>query len=135
MKFAIIENGIVTNVILTSQEFVDENNISGVFSDTAGIGDTYANGVFTKPNAEESFEFVPVRPMYMRLALMEAGILETIESAIAQPGNEVSRIAFEYALEFNRNDPLIQGFSQALGLSSEIVDNIFKRGMALQSSG
>lgn len=134
MNFAVIENGIVKNVINATEEYISASGIEGVFSDIACIGDTYGNGVFTKPSVEEAFIFAPVKPMYMRISLMESGILETIEGAIAQPGNEVSKIAFEYALEFNRNDPLIQGFSQALGLSSEVVDNIFKRGMELQNA-
>lgn len=52
MKFAIIENGIVTNVALADGPIAP----NWIETDTAGIGWTYENGVFTAP-------VIPVPPV------------------------------------------------------------------------
>ena len=47
MRYAIVEKGVVVNVVLS-----DDPPKNGVASDTANIGDTYADGQFVAP--EES---------------------------------------------------------------------------------
>ena len=47
MRYAIIENGVVTNVVVASAEIAAENG--WVQCDHGGPGWTYANGVFTEP--------------------------------------------------------------------------------------
>lgn len=47
MRYAIIENGVVTNVVIASAEIAAENG--WVQCDQGSPGWTYANGVFTKP--------------------------------------------------------------------------------------
>ena len=44
MRYAIIENGIVTNVVES-----DIPPVNGASTNTGNIGDTYSNGVFTPP--------------------------------------------------------------------------------------
>lgn len=65
MKYAIITNGVVTNVAL-SDEALESNWVQ---SDTAAIGDIYADGQFTKPvpvvdplayQAERAMEYPPI---------------------------------------------------------------------------
>jgi hypothetical protein len=65
MKYAIIENGVVTNVALSDKAL--ESN--WVQSDTAAIGDLYADGQFTKPapyvdplayQVERAMEYPPI---------------------------------------------------------------------------
>jgi hypothetical protein len=65
MKYAIITNGVVTNVAL-SDEALESNWVQ---SDTAAIGDLYADGQFTKPapyvdplayQAERAMEYPPI---------------------------------------------------------------------------
>jgi hypothetical protein len=45
MRIAIVENGVVTNCVEADAAWALANN--GVQSDTAGIGDSFSNGVFT----------------------------------------------------------------------------------------
>ncbi|WP_313473945.1 DUF4376 domain-containing protein [Stutzerimonas kunmingensis] len=45
MNYAIIENGIVSNIVVASEALAD----NWVASQTAAIGDHYAAGVFTRP--------------------------------------------------------------------------------------
>jgi hypothetical protein len=134
MRYLILENNIVVNAITSTPEFIAESGMNAIQTDKGDIGDVYDGSVFTKPESKP-VEFSPVKPMYMRLALLEFGMLSVIESAISQPGSEVHKIAFEYALEFTRDDAMINGFALALGIPSESIDNLFKRGMELQASG
>lgn len=50
MRYAVISNGVVENVINADQNFVIDGKTL-VQSDTANIGFSYANGVFTDPNS------------------------------------------------------------------------------------
>jgi hypothetical protein len=57
MSFAVIENGIVTNVYV-SDSALNENDVQ---TDTAGIGWTYTNGAFSAPVTNGAFS-APVQP-------------------------------------------------------------------------
>ena len=46
-RYAIIENGLVTNVVTADAEFASQNG--WIDCPVAGPGWTYANGVFTEP--------------------------------------------------------------------------------------
>lgn len=49
-RYALVDAaGVVQNVILCAPDFAPPAGLSLVQSDTAGIGQTYANGVFTAP--------------------------------------------------------------------------------------
>jgi glyoxylate carboligase len=51
MRYAIIENGTVVNVVIATAQFAAEND--WIECPDAGPGWTYANGVFTAPVAVE----------------------------------------------------------------------------------
>jgi len=59
-----------------------------------------------------------------RLALLQGGILASVEAMIAQQ-DEATRIAWEYATEFRRSDPLLAALAQNLGLSEAQIDQFF----------
>ena len=64
-----------------------------------------------------------------RLALIGAGLLAQVNTAVANmPGDEgeAARIEWEYAQEVRRDSPLMAALSDALGLSEETLDNLFK---------
>ncbi|WP_416860561.1 hypothetical protein [Helicobacter ganmani] len=65
-----------------------------------------------------------------KLALLEAGLLERIEEAVQNMDKE-TQIAWEYATEFTRNNPLILGFAQVLKLSKKQIDNLFIKAKTL----
>lgn len=52
MRYAIVENGIVVNVIVAEQDFIDENYPDAIplsDEDRAGLSYTYENGKFIEP--------------------------------------------------------------------------------------
>lgn len=83
-------------------------------------------------SASQPPSFAPIKPMYMRLALLEFNMLASIEEALAVPENKAMQIAFEYALQFERNDPLINSFAQSFGLTTQQVDDLFSYAQEIQ---
>jgi hypothetical protein len=65
-----------------------------------------------------------------RLALLDAGFLESVEAAIAKAPPAV-RITYEDATEWWRDDPLIAELARALGLSESQVDELFVKASRL----
>ncbi|MDR2164869.1 MAG: hypothetical protein LBO79_04410 [Zoogloeaceae bacterium] len=65
-----------------------------------------------------------------RLALLEAGLLDDIETALQTLPRE-AQITWEYATEFARDWPLLLAVADALGLSEEALDQLFIRASAL----
>ncbi len=64
-----------------------------------------------------------------RIALSRAGLLSKAEATIAQmagQAGEEARIEWEYAAELKRDHPLIAALGQALGLSAEAIDDLFR---------
>jgi hypothetical protein len=63
-----------------------------------------------------------------RLALLGAGLLDTINAAIAaMPGaaGEAARIEWEFATTIERSNPLFAQLAEQIDLSSEQVDALF----------
>ena len=54
MRYAVIENGVVTNAIMLASpdDLLPEDGQTFVQSDVASVGYTYADGVFTAPAVE-----------------------------------------------------------------------------------
>lgn len=73
----------------------------------------------------------PVQTVTMRqcrIALLDAGLLDAVQSSIVtMPGTEGerARIDWEYALEVRRDWPLISYMAGDLGLTDEQVDALF----------
>jgi hypothetical protein len=65
-----------------------------------------------------------------RLALLNAGLLDAAEAAIANAPPAV-RITYEDATEWWRDDPLIADLAQSLGLSESQVDKLFLKASRL----
>jgi len=59
-----------------------------------------------------------------RLALLQGGILASVEAMIARQ-DKATRITWEYATEFRRDDPLLTQLAQNLGLSEAEIDQFF----------
>lgn len=60
-----------------------------------------------------------------RLALLQAGLLDAVETAITQAPRAV-QITWQDATEWWREDPMIATFATELGLSAEAVDSLFR---------
>jgi len=87
-------------------------------------------GVPMEPAAPEP-PAVPasISPLQARRALLAAGLLDDVEAALDRAPREI-RLAWEYAVELRRDDPLLAAVAAALGLSAEQVDELFLAAVA-----
>ena len=65
-----------------------------------------------------------VTPRQVRLLLLQQGLLDQVEAMIAAQ-DTATKITWQYASEFKRNDPLLNGLGANLGLSSQLIDQFF----------
>lgn len=65
-----------------------------------------------------------ITPRQCRIILAQQGLLASVEATIAGM-DEPTRITWEYALEFRRDDPLLNALGVQLGLTSEQIDQFF----------
>lgn len=65
-----------------------------------------------------------VTPRQVRLVLLAQGLLASVEAMIAQQ-DEATRIAWQYASEFRRDDPLLLSLATTLGLTNQQLDDFF----------
>lgn len=65
-----------------------------------------------------------VTPRQVRLLLLSKGLLDQVEALIAQQDRQ-TQITWEFASEFQRNDPLLVALGASLGLSSQQIDEFF----------
>lgn len=99
------------------------------------------NGVEVPLSAEEIADFearaaaheaakaiVPVpksiTPRQCRLILSQQRLLDSVEEMIAQQ-DRATQITWEYALEFRRDDPLLNQLAVNLNLKKEQIDQFF----------
>lgn len=137
MKAAIINNtnNIVDNVIVWSQGDIVPDGFTAVELDDnfeVGPGWTWIDGTnFINPNSIPANFDVPqvVSSRQARLVLLNQGLLANVEAMIAQQ-DTATRITWEYATEFRRDDPLLTSLAANLGLSDEEIDDFF-----VQASG
>lgn len=69
-----------------------------------------------------------------RLALLDAGLLPTVQAAIAalpSPQKEAAGIEWEYAQEVQRDHGLVPAMAQALGMTESQIDDLFIAAAAL----
>ena len=65
-----------------------------------------------------------ITPRQCRLLLLNKGLLASVTAVIAQQNEDV-RITWEYALEFRRDDPLINQLAPVLNFTQEMLDQFF----------
>jgi len=62
-----------------------------------------------------------------RVALSRAGLLNTIEGYMAQPGVDPElKIFWEYEPNFHRDSPALATLANGMGITSEQMDNLFR---------
>lgn len=67
-----------------------------------------------------------VSPRRARKALREAGLYDQVQALMDNPATDPNLVdAWEYALDFQRQSPLILGVAQALGWTEEQLDSLF----------
>lgn len=65
-----------------------------------------------------------VTPRQVRLLLLQQDLLADVEAMIAQQ-DEATRITWEYAQEFRRDNPLLGSLAASLGLTEAQIDEFF----------
>lgn len=65
-----------------------------------------------------------------RLALLNAGLLDSVKTAVGQ-ADQATGIWFEYATEWQRDNAMLNALGVKLGLSAGEIDNLFKAAYAL----
>lgn len=125
------QHNIVVNIIMADPN-VDPapEGMTLIATDTAGPGWVWDGESFTDPTPPSSPAPSPVpraiTPRQCRLILAQQGMLATVETIIAGM-DQATKITWEYALEFRRNDPLLNGLAAHpdLNLTSEQIDQFF----------
>jgi len=99
------------------------------YRETARV-DTLEDGLIVRrPVLEEIALEIPsvVSPYQARVALLNAGLLDAVETLMANPGTPAAaRIAWEYATVIQRHSPFINTLGPALGLSETQIDDLFR---------
>ena len=126
-----IENGVVTNRAhfdgAVPDGWVQDAGGTWIQSDTAQIGWTYTDGVFSPPPAPSPPPpTVPnaVTKLQLVRALRQLGKEEIFWAALAGADVTTNR-DWSLAVEITRTDPLVTAFAQGLGLSSDEIDQVF----------
>ncbi len=136
-RYALIVAGVVVNTIEADQAFADglAADLGGTAVATAAgsVGDTYASGTFTRP---EPATVVPpeVTMRQARLALLGAGLLDDVETAIdamSDPAKTAARIEWDYSNTLRRDHPLVTTLGAGLGLTGGQLDDLFIAASAL----
>lgn len=131
-RYAIVKNGSVDNIVLADASFIAGlQSATGVLipdTSTATIGDMWDGVTFTKPPAPPTPVPQAVTMRQARLALYGAGLLATVNSAIAGmtgAQGEAARIEWEFSSEVKRNQPLVMALAPVLGMTQAQLDQLF----------
>ncbi|WP_309628729.1 hypothetical protein [Brevundimonas sp.] len=149
MRLALIRAGVVENVILAADDYQALADVQAIETDVAGPGWTYEAGAFAPPvPAVPAHPAVPVEVWtYQAKTVMslttlgslgldgavfglnpEASLYDAVEAAIEGLPEQI-RIAAQIQLAgapgTRRDAPLLAALSGPLGLTSEMIDQLF----------
>ena len=82
---------------------------------------------FLQAQKDEMYARVPkvVTIRQARLALLQSGLLDDIDAAIAASTDRALKIEWEFATEFRRDWPALISMQPVLGLTDPQVDDLF----------
>jgi len=136
MRYAYVENGVVTNVIEADEGYVAPFG-EVIATDEAGIGWKYDDGIWIAPEDEEipvSYPILTARQFWLaalELGITEQGLLSAIEDETnaLYIADEIERAAaaidIAKAQNFRRDYPLVDEMAEAFGLSSIEMDALW----------
>ena len=143
-NYAIVDNGIVVNVIVADDNFIAQfhpdsaHPYEEVHADdtmVARIGDTYdaATGAFITP----TLAVTPITSITMRqarLALLAQNKLSDVQTTIdslPSPAKEQAQIEWDYAKDVDINNPLIVQLMGSLGFTESALSDLFNEAALL----
>lgn len=133
MRAAIIENGIVVNIAEADADFAAAQG--WIVSDTASIGDTWDGLEFAKPPAPPAPVPASVTRRQAREALLNVGLLDDVDMAIAGIADETERRRAEIywmdSATFERNSAMLGQIAASIGLTDAEIDELFIAASAL----
>lgn len=107
---------------------IDDDGISRSSCAVSVIADWIAEGNTPLPADVTPLIITVVSMRQARLALLGAGILDNVTSAINSMtgvSGKAAQIEWEYSNEVRRDSPLINSMATALSLSNDQIDNLF----------
>ena len=132
MKAAILdENNIVTNIAKVADETFAQSQ-GWVVSGTAKIGDTYdpSTGDFTSPPTQSTPPIASITRRQGKQQLVISNLDDQVDIAInnIQDSKErkLTRIWYDDADTWERDNAQLQSLAQALNLTDEQVDDLFQ---------
>jgi len=132
MKKAVIESGIVTNIIEADENFAPEGMTLVPATAATQMRGRWDGDVFLPPPAEpiaRQRRRMEVRLDQFRIALAEAGRLIAVESVVmADPR---AAITWEYGGAIHRNSPLVAVATTAMTPAQ--MDTIFRAAMRVET--
>lgn len=133
-RYAVVVGGVCTNVIEADEAFAAQYAGQLVQSSTASPGDTFADNVFTPPAPPPVPVPEAVTMRQARLALLGAGLLDNVTTAInalPSPLKEAAQIEWEYSNEVQRYNGFVEQLAPALSLTEGQLDDLFRAAATL----
>lgn len=131
-RFAIIDAGRVTNVVEADEGFAQTQG--WLPAGDAAPGWLWDGAQFAPPPEPPPAVPAAVTMRQARLALLGAGLLGAVESAInalPSPQKEAARIEWEYSQEVQRHNGFVSVLAPSLGLTEAQTDALFIAAAAL----
>jgi len=127
-RLAKIEAGKVVNVAVVDPENIPAEMAKWPDAGAAGIGWTYDGRTFMAPvppdqTTQEQRAAMVASPAQMRLALLAAGRLDTVEAIVA--ADPRASIVWEYSTTYRRTSPMIDALGGPGGFAPEEIDALF----------
>jgi hypothetical protein len=140
--FLVVNRGVVVDIVQHDGDWSAEltehpfDTIAEDDSNTFVVGEQYDIDLLLRRN-REIWEFkgwispsggVPteVTRLQARIALHQAGLLESVEQYMADPATPFEqKLAWQDALTFRRTSPTVIGLQQVLGLTDAQLDDLF----------
>lgn len=122
MRYAIIQDSQVINIVASDRSY-DQSWIE--VDDTVQIGYTWDGEAFTAPTVTPSIPS-SVTPLQAKAALLAVGKLSIVQTLMNDPNTDpLIVLAWNNAMEFRRDSPMLLGLAEVFGWSSEDLDNLF----------
>lgn len=121
LRYAIVDDAIVD----IYPELTDEEVLAKVLADNEELAakDLADFEAFEKKSRLEAAS--TISRAQAKLALLELGLLSTVNDFVASSGNEELKIEWEERLEFKRDNIVLVSLAKQLNISEEDLDDMF----------